>query len=305
MPYTQKKKKDPNAPSQPTAKENKMQMSLAKDRGAVPTGNKLRGKPEYDVQEGGKSYPTTNPDFKPASDSQKKQVEFGKDRVKVTSPSGKVFDLSKEEYTGAFTTPQTIALDQELAKPALTQGQSQALEPVAQSIAPSEEIQSEKSALLGAVKLAGTGAVSGATLGALGGPIGSVVVGTLGGVAGFITGLTSSKRGVVKEAKNLAVESEGNMNKILQYVKNGGDPMIARKAWNQQIADIYYAEQVLKKETENDLKRFLSGGSDELVDVRKTIELLPFYEFNWQLAITNPSALPLQSQQNIEVEGNA
>lgn len=195
--------------------------------------------------------------------------------------------------------------DTEVSKQ-LTPEQEKATEAAEPSQQLSEEASGLASAGKAAITGAGTGAAAGAAIGSvvpvLGTAAGGVLGGVLGGAAGFIGGLTSSKRQLVKEAKNLASESDQNFNKILSYVKNGGDPLIARKAWNQQKADILYAERILKDETSNDLKRFLSGGSDELTDVRKTIELFEFYEFNWRLALANPSSLQLPNEQNVEVE---
>ena len=80
------------------------------------TGNKIRGKPEFNVQSGGKNYPATDPNFKPNSNPDK-TITFPntiKGQINVKA-GGKEFNLSKEEYAGTFVTPQTMALDQELA----------------------------------------------------------------------------------------------------------------------------------------------------------------------------------------------
>src|SRR3990167_7561449 len=82
------------------------------------TKDKIRGKPLYNVESGGKKYPTANPDFKP-NPNPDREINFkgggANDRVEVKA-GGQTFDLSKEEYLGEFVTGKTIALDEALAK---------------------------------------------------------------------------------------------------------------------------------------------------------------------------------------------
>jgi hypothetical protein len=69
----------------------------------------------YNVEDQGRTYPTTNPEFRPSTDPNKKVVEFNQGKGVRVSAGGQIFDLSKEEYGGQLVTPETMRLDQILA----------------------------------------------------------------------------------------------------------------------------------------------------------------------------------------------
>jgi hypothetical protein len=66
----------------------------------IPTGNMIRGKPEYDIPAYGNVYPTTNPDFTPTDPVLTTQVKFNQDGSVAISPKGtnEAITMSKEEY---------------------------------------------------------------------------------------------------------------------------------------------------------------------------------------------------------------
>jgi hypothetical protein len=80
------------------------------------TGEKVHNKDLYNVEAEGKTYPTTNPEFRPDPSATKINFDQPDNRVKViTAGKPEGYDLSREEYSGQLVTRQTIALDEELA----------------------------------------------------------------------------------------------------------------------------------------------------------------------------------------------
>lgn len=68
------------------------------DTKVIPTGETIRGKPELNVKQGDKTYPTTNPDFTPNPDAT--DIKFNQDNTVTISPKGTTekINLTKEEY---------------------------------------------------------------------------------------------------------------------------------------------------------------------------------------------------------------
>ena len=93
----------------------KQDFNIQESGAGQPTKNYTK---QLDVNKGvtanGQFYPTTNPDFKPNSNPDKSVSFQDNGRVQVTT-GGQTYDLSKEEYAGQLVTPQTMAIDQNLA----------------------------------------------------------------------------------------------------------------------------------------------------------------------------------------------
>ena len=269
----------------------------------TPTGDKIRGKPLYNVEAEGKTYPTPNPQFEPLPLNQKTQIDFGKggqrDRVKVISPSGKTFDLSKEEYGGQFVTPQTMALDEELSKTPAQQAVQQAagtpLPPVEgqtiQDITGQPEgdstgktIAANAPSILtagfaGAGTLGGIGALAGAPTG-----IGAPILGGIGAVVGFIGGagaaifakIRADRKQDVKESNNVYLESAKYQRKLKNYANSGvykNNPSDALAEWDKATNKMRIVQETLKRQTQQDKDKFIDANAgDELYDVTNYIE---------------------------------
>jgi hypothetical protein len=148
-----------------------------------------------------------------------------------------------------------------------------------------------------------SGAAGGAALGSPGGPIGATIGAVLGGGGAVITKISISKKQSVKEANNNFKLARGNMDAIVSKVNNGTlAPADAVRLWNEQLATIRVAERLLKRETDSNVDRFVSGGADELA----TIKDFQKYELQWwsqdlanAIATPDPSRVrpPLNSDQ--------
>lgn len=148
----------------------------------------------------------------------------------------------------------------------------------------------------------GAGAIGGGIVGAKFGAavgtaiapgIGTAIGGVAGGVAGAIGGaftkISYQKKQDVKQAKIVASEAYSNLAWIINQVNNKGmSPSEAVRLWDDNIANLRAAERHLKKETSSDLKRFLSGGSDELAKVQADIQRLGFMRAQLENAILMP-----------------
>ena len=132
------------------------------------------------------------------------------------------------------------------------------------------------------------GAAIGGTLGAVGGPVGIAAGAAVGGSVAnqFVSGLT----GKLKEEQQQKIrvsydsipKSQAQINKMIRYVKQGGDPILALNEINRQLSAIDQAEAEIKLSSMEDLSTFLSvDGGDELgridnwnTQIRPNIELL-------------------------------
>ena len=79
-------------------------------------------------------------------------------------------------------------------------------------------------------------------------------------------------------------------------------PSRGRELWDIETAQMYAAERFLKQETSTQLKRFLSGGSDELAKVQAKIRRLPEAEIEFRYAILNPDPSKIKYDAPLEIE---
>ena len=141
-------------------------------------------------------------------------------------------------------------------------------------------------ALTGAVAGAAGGALVGG-VGAIPGAIGGAVVGATGGL---ITKISTEKRQNVKEAFRNYTTARLNMNVILAGARSGDiPPEIAVELWDVELQNIRTAKRLLKQETHNELKKFLSGGMDELIEIESFERRLPLLNSYLDIAINNPN----------------
>ena len=269
-------------------------------RSVTATGKKgARGKPEFIVEQAGKQYPTTNPDFVPGQTS--KQIDFaGRGAgggVKVTA-GGKSFDLSKEEYLGQFVTPNTMALDEALAQPQISPEQQQQINQVGKSVVVEDPLADQDEGLVGSAVNVGSGA-AGAAAGAVAGlPFAPLTAGlsvpvgaALGGISGYLGKVSFSERQKVGNANKLYKQAKSNIGRIMTAVNNGSLSYAqAVIAFNEQKALIDTAERHIQFLTRNDLQKFLSGGYDELVTIRTWRDFnIPILENDMRNAALNPN----------------
>lgn len=148
-------------------------------------------------------------------------------------------------------------------------------------------------ALLGTALAPGVGTAIGAGLGAIVGAIGAAY-----------TKITLDKRGDVKQAMKVAKIANTNFGQTIDALNAGlisKDEAIRR--WQEDKINLYAAQINLKRETSNDLNRFLSGGADELAQIEDYVrDLQTIYTTEFLLALSAPNPQNIRYlQQNIEV----
>lgn len=147
---------------------------------------------------------------------------------------------------------------------------------------------------------AAIGAVAGGALGVVGGPVGAgagaLAGGAVGGAIGsFIQGFTGKLKREQEQKIRVSYDSipksQNQINRMIRYVRLGGDPIIALNEINRQLAAIDTAEAEIKLASNEDLSTFLSvDGGDELGRIRNWNEQIrPNIELLFLQAAQNPS----------------
>jgi hypothetical protein len=133
----------------------------------------------------------------------------------------------------------------------------------------------------------------GGLAGTFGGPLG---VG-IGAAAGFVTGIGAyytkiafSKRGDVKQAKKVADIANRNFGQTIDALNAGIITRdVALKRFKEDKTSLYAAHANLKRETNSQLDKWLSGGADELAEIEDYIQdLNQIYENEFILALAAP-----------------
>jgi hypothetical protein len=261
-------------------------------------------KVEGGVSQGGKFYPTTNPDFVP--DPNATDIKFNAGGGVTISPKGtsEKINLTKEEYTnqqnlemgrGGNLTNKAKEVTQALNPPQQTAQLGLTPEQIAQAEAQATEASIDKgqAATAGAAQAVPGiigGAVSGATIGALGGPVGAVGGAIVGGVATFLNGIRgnikSQQSGEIASTKETLSSAKTNMRQLTILASK--DPKNADEyisLYNQQLANVYQARAKLKLETRGNLNKFMNDGTKELAE---------FDSFLAQDGLSNTYKLKLQ-----------
>lgn len=173
----------------------------------------------------------------------------------------------------------------------------------------------EQGTAIGAGTTAGVGAgiLAGAKAGSILGTAVSPGVGTaIGTVAGAVAGIgtyyvkiRASKRGDVKQAAKVAKTANTNFGQTIDALNAGLiSHDVALKRWNEDKVALYAAQTNLKRDTDTNLDRFLSEGSDELVQVNDYIrDLETIYTNEFMLAYSQPNPQNIKYvNTNIEEE---
>ena len=135
----------------------------------------------------------------------------------------------------------------------------------------------------------------GATVGLAGGPAAPITVpllATAAAVSVIISKVTLAKRQTVKEAYGATfMSSKANMALIIDAVNKGYmTPDQAVEAWNYNLAQIRTAKAILKRETDSNIDKFLSGGGDELIKIEQWEASYGIHEAALLTAMQNPNA---------------
>jgi len=143
---------------------------------------------------------------------------------------------------------------------------------------------------------AGIGAKTGALLGSaiapgVGTAIGAIGGALIGGIGAAYTKIALDKRKDVSQAVKVAQIANTNFGQTIDALNAG---LIsheeALRRWNEDKVSLYAAYANLKRETANDLDRFLSGGADELALTEDYIrDLQDIYTTEFLLAYSNPN----------------
>ena len=220
--------------------------------------------------------------------------------------------LLRNEATAAFTPVSELKAQKEQQKLA----QKGALEQVGQPIPGQEELDVVPENPFDKAKVLGTAASTAVTAGvAAATPLGLTTAGTIAGATGLtaatvatggvallasiaaVTTYSLIERNDAKKAIDIFSSSKTAMNAIITGINRGEIPYedypAAIEAFNQQKANILSAQSNLKKQTSNDLKKFLSGADGKAFEVNNYVEnTLPFIEdrLNSAIATPNPNA---------------
>lgn len=155
--------------------------------------------------------------------------------------------------------------------------------------------------LTGALGGVGTAAGIGAALGSTVPVAGTIAGAVVGAVIGAYTKISISKKQDVKEAFTNYNAAKSNLDWIINNVNNGVlSPQQAVELWDDNLATIYAAQRALKKETSTSLKRFLSGGSDEMAKIDAYVQRLPFNQALLVQALQTPN--PSKIIQSLDIE---
>ena len=126
--------------------------------------------------------------------------------------------------------------------------------------------QAIKSALATTLPGVAAGAVAGGAGGALVGGVGAIpgAIGgaALGGTAGFVAGfrgnLKVQRADILKGSKQNLMRHEQNMLRIVMEVNKGGDPMVLKRMFNDQLSLIDLNYEKLQLETDDELSKWLA-----------------------------------------------
>jgi len=231
------------------------------------------------TSEGGKFYPTTNPDFVPSQPTLTTQIKFNKDNSIDYTPKGssEAIKLTKEEYNvlqgEAGNVTNKVKEIQQAEQPAISNiGLTPEQIAAAQAMGTEAPINFGQAATAGAAQaVPGVigGIVGGATIGAFGGPIGAVGGAVLGGVATFLNGVRSNiknqQSGEIGKTTLVLSSAKTNMRNLAtmasKYPERADEYV---DLYNQQLTKVYQAQAKLKMETQGNLNAFLNDGSEEL-----------------------------------------
>jgi len=248
-----------------------------------PTGSYDAKKGGYTTN-GGKFYPTSNPNFAPG--------QLGQTPLHGGYES--LADQKKfEPYDTAVAQQQQAQL--QLQQQADLLNQPDILMPDGREVVQDGGLVSDTATGAAAAGGAVVGAKAGAALGTLVAPgIGTVIGGIVGGIGGAIGGaytkLTVQKRQSVKEATKVFSQAKTNKNEILNMVNAGlvteGQ---ARALWQEEKQNIYSSYTYLKRETDSDLNNFLGQPADELIQVESYLALDRFYDVEFEKALMQPN----------------
>lgn len=153
------------------------------------------------------------------------------------------------------------------------------------------------------------GAKAGAALGAVaapftGGasiPVGAAIGAVGGAIGGTYTKIGFQKRQDVKQALTVYTQAKSNMGWILTETNAGRlSPAQASELWSEQLANLNSAERNLKQDTDTNLDRFLSGGSDELAKVTGFKQRVPFLQTQLAMAMLKPNPNSITNLNEID-----
>jgi len=235
-----------------------------------------------------------NGSFVPST-APRKIVEFNKDgTVKYTTPTGQVYNLSKEEYQNVLGKSGTMATQQtkeigafeggalqeaqkqiDLSQLGLTEEQIAEIQANAVE-APIDYGQAVTAGLANVAPSLVGGATGGAVVGAIGGAgIGAVPAGILGGIGGAVTGFLNGVRNNIKSQQGgeigttteMLSEAKEIMRKMPAAIKlqpNRSAELV--DLYNQKLAQVYAAQAKLKRETQGNLNSFMDDGTEKLAE---------------------------------------
>ena len=163
-------------------------------------------------------------------------------------------------------------------------------------------------AIAGGLGAAGSVAAIGAGIGALGGPVspltvpvGAAIGAIVGGIGGGLTKISYQKKQDVKQALTVYTQAKSNMGWIITETNAGRlSPAQASELWSEQLANINSAERNLKQDTDTNLDRFLSGGSDELSKVTGFKQRIPFLQTQLAMAMLKPNPNSITNLNEID-----
>jgi len=151
------------------------------------------------------------------------------------------------------------------------------------------------------------GAALGAGVGALGGPFapitipaGAAIGGVTGALGGYFGSISFEKKQDVKNSMSVYTGSKSNMMWIINQVNSGRmSGAQASEMFNEEKTNFYVARDNLKKLTDGNLDRFLSGGVDDLAKVYAFEDRLPFMQEQLAQAILMPDPNKILSEVEI------
>lgn len=216
----------------------------------------------------------------------------------------------------ALTQRQNIAQQETLtqAQAQIKPGSPQITEQDISKAVPQTKLLDQGTAIgAGAATGIGAGILAGAKAGSLLGTavapgVGTAIgaaVGVIAGVGAYYSKISLSKRNDVKQAIKVAKTANTNFGQTIDALNAG---LIshdeALKRWNEDKVSLYAAQANLKRDTDTNLDKFLSGGADELVQVQDYVrDLETIYQTEFMLAFAQPNPSNIKYQnQNIELE---
>jgi len=116
--------------------------------------------------------------------------------------------------------------------------------------------------------------------------------GLIAGIGAYYTKISFSKRGDVKQAKKVADIANRNFGQTIDALNAGLITRdVALKRFKEDKTSLYAAHANLKRDTNSQLDKWLSGGADELAQIDDYIQdLNQIYENEFILALAAPDS---------------